>query len=523
MATLTGNTVKYSQSTASPSVYGQLDYTVSALDPVTNTVTISGIKPHFRYSGSNSNWTVKRNNFKLYVNGTLKQTWGAYTYTCDGNSHNYTTTFNDVTVTNPNQSGSSFSFTISFTCSIDINMGSVNLISGENSTKSATVSVTGVARASDFTLSSTSVDIGGSQGITITQYVTGATHSFSYSFLGTTGTPTISSNAWTIPTSFEDSMTTVTSASCALTLTTSVNGSDIGSKTQTFTVTIPASYAPLITLGTLTKTNTYNNQLIAGYSSFSQAYTLSMTPAGNSATVSSYSATITGSVPVSSCTSTSTTSGTFPTSTSDYTVTLTLTVTDTRGRTATQTVNIGTAKAYVSPAVAIYSLDRCLSNGTIDPSGTYAYIKVVASSDYSISSVKARVNNTDYTLTLSSGYYQGKIGGGSLSTTSQYTVTVSVMDAFMTNYSLPPVTISQIIPTMALPLSIYDDGTSNGVTLGKSATGAGFNVYMDAVFHGAFSGDYVGDQVTFEVTGTTLKIKFKTSSTVITINGVSVS
>ena len=521
MATLTGSTVTLS-SGVTTSAYGTLDYTVGSLDPVTNTVTISGIKPHFRFSGGTSSTYVKRVSFKLYVDGTLKQTWGAYTYTADGNSHNYSTTFNDVIVTNPNSSGSSFSFSINIQCSIDIGTSIGSLKTGTSSA-SKTVSVTGVARASDFTLSSTSVDIGGSQGITITQYVTGATHTFSYSFLGTTGTPTISSNAWTIPTSFEDSMTTVTSASCALTLTTSVNGSDIGSKTQTFTVTIPASYVPVITLGTLTKTNTYNNQLIAGYSSFSQAYTLSMTPAGNSATVSSYTATITGGVPVSSCTSTSTTSGTFPTSTSDYAVTLTLTVTDTRGRTATQTVNVGTAKAYVSPAVAIYSLDRCLSSGTLDPSGTYAYIKVVASSDYTISSVKARVNNTDYTLTLSSGYYQGKIGGGNLSTTSQYTVTVSVMDAFMTNYSLPPVTISQIIPTMALPLSIYDDGTGTGVTLGKSATGTGFNVYMDAVFHGAFSGDYVGDQVTFEVTGTTLKIKFKTSSTVITINNVSVS
>jgi hypothetical protein len=49
------------------------------------------------------------------------------------------------------------------------------------------------------------------------------------------------------------------------------------------------------------------------------------------------------------------------------------TITDSRGRTATKTVNV-TVLAYAPPSITEFTVERCLSNGTLDALGTYAKI-----------------------------------------------------------------------------------------------------------------------------------------------------
>lgn len=506
MATITGNKIEY---TTGVTTYGrcQLNYEVSGLSSSSNSVTVSGLRADFIYDGGTSNTMVERSSsLKVYINGAEAGSWGTHTYTCDGDYHRYSLYLSDFVVYNPNQSGAGFSFSISVSCGVKIKTSVTTLKSGTSSA-STTVNVAGVARASVLNiggLTNNAVDVDGTITISKTQYISNATHSLSYSFLSTSGTPT--EGSWPIPASFEPLMTAVSSASCSITLTTYVNGSSIGSSTKTFTINIPSTYVPVITLGTLTKNNAYNGELIAGYSSFSQAYALSVTPSGNSATIDSVSATITNNVTVASCTTTATSSNTLPASATDYSVSLTLVVTDSRGRTATEVVAVGNAKAFIPPVVGVNSVSRCLSDGTDDPSGTYAFIKVTAFSSYAINSVSCTANGTSYPLTLVSGYYQGIVGGGTLIVTNQYTLTVAVIDQFMSDFSLPAVTVSVTLSTMALPLSLYDDGSDYGVTLGRVADGPDFHVYMDTVLHGTLSGTHVGDQVTFELNGTTLNI-----------------
>ena len=506
MAEIAGNKISYTPTGSSTETYGRcaLTYDVSALDASSNSVTVSNIQAHFRINGPSGNSVRRDPGLKAYVNGNEIGSWGTYTYSCSGSYKQYTLALGSVTVYNPNQSGAGFSFNISVSCGVKI-ISTITIATGTSSA-STTVNVAGVNRADQLALNKSSVDIGDVLGVTQTYYVSGATHTLTYSFLNTTGTPTITSNQWTIPASFETLMSTVTSASCSLTLTTYVNGSSIGSSTKTFTVTVPTSYVPTITLVDLTLNNTYNSQMIAGYSSFSQTYTLAMSPSGNSATIDSVSASITNNVLVASCTTTATTSDTVPASSTDYSVSLTIIVTDTRGRSVTEVVSVGTVKAFTPPVIAITSLQRCLSDGTPDPAGTYALLESSVSSSYAIVSVVGNVNGTDYALSLVNGVYKGVIGGGYLLATSQYTVTLKVTDQFMSDFSLLPVTASMLLPTMALPLSLYDDGVDMGVTLGKSASGADFHVYMDTVLHGTLTGTYVGDQCTFTLSGTTLTI-----------------
>lgn len=337
-----------------------------------------------------------------------------------------------------------------------------------------------IPRTSSISLGATSVDVGSNQTITVTKATSTYTDVLTYSCEGVTGT--ISSNAsgsvtWTIPDAIENAMTTKTSATCTITCTTKNGSTTIGTTSKTFTVTIPSSYVPTLTWGRTTLVNAYNNKMIGGYSSFTQAYTCGVTPANNSATIAyvyanlnkgtlrSYDQTIAGS-------------DVLPSESSDYYVTLSVRVTDTRGRWATFHYNIGGVYAFVSPTISIQNLYRSDDQGTPLPEGTYAYTNVAISSEYAITTATATVNNVSYQLTEASGSYMAILGGGNLSTGQQYNVVYTIQDQFMVDMGLPPIQVSQLLTSMQLPISLYDNGSDYGVTLGRMATGAGFNCYM---------------------------------------------
>lgn len=345
---------------------------------------------------------------------------------------------------------------------------------------SGSMNLSTIPRTSSFTLGSTSVAVGSNQTITVTKATSTYTDVLTYSCEGATGT--ISSNAsgtvtWTIPDAIENKMTTKTSATCTITCTTKNGSTTIGTTSKTFTVTIPSSYVPTITFGATTLVNAYNNKMVGGYSSATQAYTIGVTPSANSATISSVTVTLNKGT-IASKSNTSATTNTLPSESSDYSLTMTVKATDTRGRTKSATKTIGTVYAFVSPTINVQNLYRSDDQGAPLPEGTYAYTNVTISSDYAITTATASVDNVTYPLTEASGSYMAILGGGNLSTGQQYTVTYTVQDQFMVDMGIPAIQVKQILTSMQLPISLYDNGSEYGVTLGRMATGDGFNCYM---------------------------------------------
>ena len=347
---------------------------------------------------------------------------------------------------------------------------------------SGSMNLSTIPRTSSFTLGSTSVAVGSNQTITVTKATSSYTDVLTYSCEGATGT--ISNNAsgtvtWTIPDAIENKMTTKTSATCTITCTTKNGSTTIGTTSKTFTVTIPSSYVPTITFGATTLVNAYNNKMVGGYSSATQAYTIGLTPSANSATISSITVTLNKGT-IASKGNTSATTNVLPSESSDYTATMTVKATDTRGRSTSRSINLGTVYAFISPTINVQNLYRSDDQGAPLPEGTYAYTNVTITSEYAITTATATVNNVTYPLTEASGSYMAILGGGNLSTGQQYTVVYTIQDQFMVDMSIPAIQVSQILTSMQLPISLYDNGSEYGVTLGQMATGAGFNCYMNS-------------------------------------------
>lgn len=91
----------------------------------------------------------------------------------------------------------------------------------------------------------------GSAGtITISRASSSFTHTLTYSFGNTSGTiitkTTATSVKWTPPLSLASQIPNATSGTCTITCTTYNGNTNIGSKTCTLTVSVPASVKPTI-------------------------------------------------------------------------------------------------------------------------------------------------------------------------------------------------------------------------------------------------------------------------------------
>ena len=171
--------------------------------------------------------------------------------------------------------------------------------------------------------------------------------------------------------------------------------------------------------------------------------------------------------------------GTFPLP-DDRTVTqyktpeYTLTVTDNAGTTITRTLGSAyTVYCYIVPEITDVEISRCSSDGTISPSGTYAYAKltVAESKSYTATEAKISISGTEYNLTTEDNLvFTGVLGDGSFDASTQYSATFSVRTSEMKSYNDTVwVTQTSILPTMQLPISLYDDTDQVGVSFGEMA------------------------------------------------------
>ena len=241
---------------------------------------------------------------------------------------------------------------------------------------SGTVTFDTIPRASSVTC--TNANIGAKPTITITRASSSFTHTLKYSFNGLTGTIATgvgtSYTNWTIPTSFYAQIPNANSGTCYITCETYSGSSLIGTKTTSFTASVPSTATPSApTNVTIEDTDDKSKNIIgvyvvgkskikfnfptfhSDYGANLSTYTLSLNGTDYSVTTQSYTMTI----PVDRASNT-------------YSVT----ITDSRGKTASSGNKTFTAYDYSPPNgnLAVERNETTPSNVKITYSGTVTNI-----------------------------------------------------------------------------------------------------------------------------------------------------
>ena len=246
----------------------------------------------------------------------------------------------------------------------------------------------------------------------------------------------VTSATFTIPSAWVSEVPNATSATATATLKTYNGATQIGgSDTKTFTVTVPASVVPSLTVA---QTIVNSNATVAGWGillqNYSQIKLTATATAGTGATVASY--TFSGDGMSYSGSSNEQTSAVL---TSSGSRTWTVKVTDSRGRTATVTSS-ATVHEYASPVISSLTAFRADSGGNRDDAaGTY--IKATGVFDYSScdSHNSLTVDKIEYQAEDAGSWTVGQnnaasetaytFGGGSITETKTFHVKLTLTDA----------------------------------------------------------------------------------------------
>lgn len=369
-------------------------------------------------------------------------------------------------VTIPHNADGSKSFSISVKAAI---------YSGSyNKSGSGTFTLNTIPRTSTFTRSGTAT-MGNAQTITITRAASAFTHKLYYTWGGTK--TLIASNVgtsytWTPPVSMAAKIPNAASAACTLTCETYSGSTLIGTKTLSFTLSVPSSVKPTVSTLTLTEAVSGLSDQFGGFVNTKSKIKYAVTAAGaQGSTIKAYAVSIAGQK-FSKQTAT-----TAAINAGAGTKTATVTVTDSRGRTASKSVNFDVL-AYSPPAFKLISADRCDANGVLDDEGTFVSFAV----DVSISPVNdkntalyileyklATEADSEYKeLERTTGAYtlsgSGVIPDVEFSTDVSYILRFSAIDYFTTT---SPATKTVVITTAKPTFDVYRNG--NGFGIGKVA------------------------------------------------------
>lgn len=365
--------------------------------------------------------------------------------------------------------------------------GSVAYAAGGKYTANADIILYAVWWANKATLSTVSNTTIGSTG-TATWSIPDSTYTYNLK-LSYTGAADVSydiaantgSKTFTIPDTWLSALSNTTSATATATLTTSRDGTSLGSSTKTFTVSVGSSVEP--TIYSFTATHKSSNSTVTGWATYTQGYsyarlTVSAT-AGTGASISS----IKFSGPGINTTGTATTADTSVFDRSG-TKTFTVTVTDSRGRTKSSTVPV-TVYAYSKPTIDSIGTYRCDSDGTINNgSGTYVKFlpKFWASSVNSNNSVQSaklkwRVSGGSWSseINVTNNTYTAVLGSGNIDITKTYEVSVTVTDKLNSTTT---------IATLPSASGIWYGRDNDRLGLGSVPAGAGLYCDWDATFNG---------------------------------------
>lgn len=344
----------------------------------------------------------------------------------------------------------------------------------ESITASANLTFDTILRATQPTLSASSVNMGSSVTINTPRASSSFTHDLAYSFAGsaytsiTTGVGT--SYAWTVPdlaSLVPNSVSGVMTIRCI----TKSGATTVGTKTVTLTVKVPTTVVPTISAVTLTETVSGLATQFGAFIQNKSALKCTITAAGaKGSTIKSYSSTFQG-MSYSGNNWTSKTLGTAGT------LSLVTTVTDSRGRTAKKTTSV-TVLEYNPPVVSEFRVYRCTSNGTPADDGTalaaaYAYSVPSLNGGNKASAVLSYKRTTAtsytqaYTATALSQNRTQVVSSATFSTDYQYDVQLTVTDWFGT-----VTTYRAVLPSAAVIMDIGADGKSLAIFKTAEQTGA---------------------------------------------------
>lgn len=345
-----------------------------------------------------------------------------------------------------------------------------------------TITLDTIPRASSFSVSSKSADIGSEVTFTIDR----ESSSFTHKLLLAWGdeTLTIASNVatsykWTIPLSLASDLPDSTSSGCRITCITYSGSKEIARATLGMTLKVPDSVKPSVS--SISATEAVSG-LAAKFGAFIQTQSklnVKISAAGvYSSTIVSYSTKILGKT----YSGDEFTTGALMSSGS---VAIAVTVTDSRGRTATSTKTV-TVTPYSSPLIETFIAERCNSDGSANDEGEYAKITIVASvtplnnKNYaSFTLLYKAKGDAEYTdLGTETGSYEIATAGilpNMLSIDESYSFTLIVTDDFTS------VTYTVDLTTGFTLVDYHSSG--QGMAIGKVAEKEGvLEVALDAEF-----------------------------------------
>lgn len=332
---------------------------------------------------------------------------------------------------------------------------------------SASVTLNSIARASSVSMDAATM--GSAASIKISRASSSFTHTLTYAFGTATGTiatkTTATTVSWTPPLTLAEQIPKALTGTGTITCTTYNGNTNIGSKTCTLNLTVPATVKPSI--GSLTAARV-DGDVPGAWGIYVQSKskaTLAINGAAGSygSTISSYS--ITGGGFTS--TASSFTTGLLNVSGN---VTFTATVTDSRGRVSDAKTVIITVQAYSPPAFLSYESQRCLSTGAVSDEGTY--VRGVLKFQYSDCGGKNTVSGSiRYKRATTTAWTSAGVkftngaaivfGSGGISAEYSYEIEYTLTDGFSS------VSILDIVSTAAVVMDFKKGG--KGVAVGKVA------------------------------------------------------
>lgn len=410
---------------------------------------------------------------KIVINGVEKEVTTS-TIACAGADTHKSTS---VTVEVPHNADGTKNVTMSFVFSVKARLSGVYY---ESMTTSTTVNLDTIPRASQPTLSASSVEMGKAITINTNRASSSFTHTLTYEFGSATGT--IASNvgastSWTIPLELANQLPNAVSGTGKIYCKTYNGSTLVGTKEIAFGASVPASVVPTSKSFSVTDTTGYMDK----YSGLVQGKSkLKVTVTANGAygsTIKSYKITVGNTTYNGNSITTDSIS-------TKGTVLVSASFTDSRGRTGS--VGFGTplvVHQYANPKISVLDVYRCNSSGGADESGGYITGNVVASfttlnklnTGTVVIEYKKKTASTWTTIGSTSGASVGfffPVTAADID--SSYDVRATATDDFTSS------TYQVLIPTVYALIDIKANG--KGIAFGKVSEQDAFECNMDSIF-----------------------------------------
>ena len=365
-------------------------------------------------------------------------------------------------------------------------------ISAGTITKSDSLTLTTIPRATTPKVSATSVNMGSAITISTPRASSSFTHDLAYTFAGSSYTSIATgvgtSYSWTVP-DLASRIPNATSGTVTVRCITKSGSTTIGTKTVTFTAKVPTSVIPTVSAVTHSEATSGLAAQFGAYVQNKSALAVKITGAGaKSSTITAYEATLNGK----SYTASSFTSSVL---TSSGTLTLRVRVKDSRGRWSAYKDTSIPVLAYSTPKISALSVYRCDASGNADDEGQY----MAVSYGYSVTSLNSkntasmaikykRSDATSYTNLLTNTALSANTTAKPSTVFSpdyQYDIQMTLTDWFGAS-----VTANAVLPTALVIMDIKANGL--GISFGKVSEFDGIDFGWDIVDQTATFGSMSG-------------------------------